>query len=212
MNSNQQIEIRLRKLIDNFNCQLVGVDHQVQWNEANLKLVKSFVQLIDRRYSLGSIGDEWLFTYLCFQYEYWLDLETQIKSKTLPVSWILGEKAFNRYLNFPYRDFTKARGVMSGFGIRQSTIWGNSKRKSQLPQGVLNGILPYEELIKQTFFDQEKGFVLCIERTTLFNPFSDTCNGCRFRSDCKAILQRQTPSLFVLRGLQPVLNRGRRRL
>ena len=66
------------------------------------KLIENFIITIDKKYHLESVGLNFLISYFIFQFSYNSKLKVVEKahwSNRIQLSWIIGDKAFKRWLD-----------------------------------------------------------------------------------------------------------------
>jgi len=159
------------------------------------KLIENFIKKLDKEVGKGSWGFDYLFNYFAFQFEYWRDKETQIKSFYL--SWFLGNKAFDRWKNKNenYYYFCE-EGILKEYKINKnllsSLILSTQKDFIQLKT--------YIEIEKQRYYNEDKGFNHCLISTDLYNHRSTLCLTCKFKVDCKQTLKQIYPFIYEKRG------------
>src|SRR5437868_6371279 len=58
----------------------------------------SFLKIIDKKYTLESVGTQFLWEYFLFQFNYWHDLTFENSfSGDVQLAWVIGKKAFQRW-------------------------------------------------------------------------------------------------------------------
>lgn len=172
-------------------------------NKREENALDKFEKLINKHYEKSSFGPNALSRYFMFQYDYWLELETRVHKGRIPLDWIVGKKAIERWINFPYRDLTKARNTTSKYQITENLF--KPRRKVDVAD-----LKPHEEIEKARHHNQDGGLVNCIEFTTLFNQQSPWCETCNKSDECKLVLQTTYPKIFLKRGLIPERRKTRR--
>lgn len=142
-----------------------------------------------------SLGDEWLFKYMAFQFEYWASKKEK-KIKTVVSSYIFGEKAQIRF---------KERNEESDYFIeefiRNYKLNIDDLTKNKYYKKDLINITKTEEDEKLRFVDGYKRIVNCIEHTTLFNIKSPICVfHCSKSKICREIQQDKYPVIYKIRN------------
>jgi len=144
------------------------------------KQISNFVKLLHKNYHLLSIGPNFLIDYYTFQFKYWSELDTRFEGKVM-LNWVVGKKALDRWdnkqssWNYFLQEFIKR------FNIDKDILVAK-----------LNGVkivnkIPLQDIEKLRFYNTERGFVNCIEVTTLYNHRSKLCIFCKFKKDCKKL-------------------------
>jgi hypothetical protein len=161
--------------------------------------IKKFIELIDERYKLETVGINFLISYFVFQFDYWTKCE--IKEKTnwsdkIQLSYIIGGKAFVRY---------DTRDVKFDWTISQSDFL---KKYNVSTQSIKDFFIQYDETSlnqveennKKKFYNTERHFLNCIENTSLYNHRSQLCIVCKNKVDCKVMLKSNYENIYVARG------------
>jgi len=145
-------------------------------SEKDLKIIESFMVLVEKKIGLTSLGSFFLDSYFTYQFQYW----KQIKHRPVvyyPVHWILGKKALGRWLGLKYKP---------------TQFLVNQKQQDQYVNLI-------EESYKKENYSIEDGFYNCLQTTTLFDPKSRYCNLCVNSAVCKKTLQNNFPSIYLKR-------------
>lgn len=151
--------------------------------------INKFISFLDERYGVDSIGIGYLWSYFVYQFIYWHKLELEAFYGKMQIQNIVGEKAFKRWL---------ARNVDFDFKLNKNDL-GVSRiefteiyiEKKKLPK-----VIKSEEIQKKLFFNTDRGFLVCIENTSLYNSGSKLCLTCIFKDKCKALLMENYPSIY----------------
>ena len=141
------------------------------------------------------LHDEYLKTYLEFQFNHWYKHESESEIKRIQPEWIFGDKALKRW--------EKTDKKISAFVVRKN-LKKDIKFKAEFKKENWNNIVlklnDKEEQNKTKFFNTVKGFYFCLETTTLYNHKSKYCFDCKFNKDCKEKLKQTYPKIFKKRG------------
>lgn len=164
----------------------------------------SFLKLVDQKYSLHSVGKDFLYDYFLFQFNYWheLDLQNNFTDKIV-IAWIVGKKAFERWQErdqqFDWQ--MESYPIIQTYELNKRYVLALSKPYEEPIQILKSKSVPYDSSkpIRKKFLNTEKGFITCIELTTLFNPSDLSCIRCIYRTDCKELLKANFPELYSKR-------------
>lgn len=159
--------------------------------------IRNFANLLKERYSEGAIGSQWLFYYFSFQFEYWREKDTRTAKGLPKVEWVVGEKAFSRWLT-KSKDFLYFcnEGVLKlNKELKQSKVKSLIQESPQL-QSQYQLLQPWEEDLKNKSLNQKAGLVQCLTFTTLYHHRSLACQVCNFKTDCKALLLSNYPNIY----------------
>lgn len=156
--------------------------------------INTFLKILKKEYGLESIGSAFIYNYFCFQLNYWKDMDTRF-GKKIPISWFIGKKAFERWLVNPEQDLWHAHQTADELGLYidsidtvNTTIVGISE------------ITVSEEKEKERFYNTKRGFLNCIESTTLYNHNSNFCISCKFKKECMDLLRDNFYRIYLKRG------------
>lgn len=148
---------------------------------------------------------DFLIAYFEFQFSHYEGVQTSYGKNSIMFNWIIGPLAIKRF---------EQRKVSQRWLVRlkNKNIKLNLKKVLQnfdkVKKPYVNQIYPYEEQEKLRFYNTPKGFVYCLNTTTLYNPISEVCSKCKNRTDCIKTLKSEFPKLFELRKChqEPVTN------
>lgn len=202
----------LRRIIANIYVSFVGAICDSSFSSDSLStkdiaVIDKFITELSKRKIASSMGKDEMIKYFIFQFDYWLNINpVKTDFKVFRLTWIIGSKALDRWINYPYKDLTKARGNLSKYDI-ESIITSIGEVN---PTRSVVDIKLHEELEKKKFYNSPQGYVYCIEHTTLYNPLSPLCQECQFKEQCQIQLLINLPSIYSKRGLIPPRNKTRR--
>ena len=172
-------------------------------SERQTKFFDTFIELIHKAYD-KSVGVEFLYTYFLYQFQYWEEALPYVKAergKNIDASYIVGKKAVQRFIErntaFDYKI------EKSDFAIKYKIVKDDLVKRENLNVHVfiVKRGRDTEAPIKMAAFNTYEGFVNCMDFSTLFDPKSDICAGCKFASDCKAVLKKNYPKMYRNRGI-----------
>ena len=158
------------------------------------KSLTNFIILLDKKYGIESVSTNIIFDYFTFQLDYWANLDSRF-GKKIPLNWYIGKKAFNRFLNRTEKDLWHAKRTLKKYNININQV-----QEKKIKDFKALKIRVYEETEKKRFFNTDRGFLNCIESTTLFNHRSLECISCKNKIECKKILKENFTKLYILRG------------
>ena len=182
----QIYEVFYRKLGDKPKFRFIPSDNEV-------KTIENFVDMIMDKYGLEGIGSDYIYNYFVFQLDYWAGLDTMFGQK-IPVSWMIGKKAFSRWIDRREQDLWHAHQTASSYKLHRGLIKDKKVQYSPLD------IIESEENERKRFYNEAEGLINCNDNTTLFNHMSKYCSSCNWKSDCKKLLKNEHPKIYILRG------------
>lgn len=156
-------------------------------------LMLNFISLINQRYGILGIGKDYMYNYFVFQLDYWAGLDTRFGQK-IPLSWIIGKKAFDRWHDRIEHDLWHAHQTAGKYKIHKGLIREKSRQYDPLE------IIESEEIERQRFLNHPEGLINCNDNTSLFNHKSNSCSSCIWKSECMRILKKELPKVYILRG------------
>lgn len=176
-------------------------DYVFQPTRNDESTLNKFLDYLDSKYDLSSLGIEYLVNWIESGFNHWFDMSTRFGVGEIMFNWIFGAKAIDRYE-----------------GIRvQDRKWHRFKRKIRREVGInilskfrkikiedldefLLGTNELEEANKKKFYNTVEGLIWCRANTTLYNHSSELCLFCSNKNDCKILLKEQLPNLYKKRG------------
>lgn len=168
-------------------------DHKWIVEQKADQVAQTFLQLLSKQYRLPSLGEEFLWNYLVFQFSYWLELTIQSFDGRMKFTLIFGKKALNRYLerNKEY-DWQLSRNRITSAHLHRafSELFRDEKEER---------FFDSEDIYRKQFFNQDKGLANCMLTTTLINHQSTWCRRCNFQNDCTEIQRMNYPKVYEQR-------------
>lgn len=163
--------------------------------ERELKQIDGFIAVLDKKYSSNSLGREFIFNFMAFQYDYYSTLDHQAKNR-IPLNWVAGKKGLDRWINRTEEDLYHCTMYARELGLHVGLIKTGIKKK----KNNVSTLSHHEEIEKQRFYNKDGGLVNCIETTTLFNDKSSWCKLCKHKVKCKEMLKKNLPKFYIARG------------
>lgn len=168
------------------------------------KEIQNFAILLKERYFELSLGSTWFFEYFSFQFEYWRTKESRYYKGLAKLSWVIGPKAFTRWLNKSndYLYWCRTGVLFFNKSLHKGDIDKLFNNKINISFLNKDNITQknVEEIEKKIYLNTKQGFIHCLNVTTLFNNQSLTCLKCKFKNNCKLLLQNNYPNIYKERG------------
>lgn len=145
------------------------------------KQIESFIKLLHKKYSLFSVGPDFLIDYFTFQFNYWSQLDTRFDNKVM-FNWVVGKKAIERWddkhksWSYFLTDFIKDKG------IDREVLFNKIAKKTDI------SLMETSEVERRRFYNTDRGLLHCIETTPLYNSRSKLCILCKHKNDCKQLI------------------------
>lgn len=173
------------------------------------KVIDGYIDFIDNKYNLKSIGLEFIVNYFESGFNLWYDRkDLKYGVNSIQIEWIIGKKAIERYEKIRDKDnkyFRKFRQIRKDISLN---ILGKLKLQIQVDSGAIKTILDtvneFEEKEKERYFNTEEGLMWCQSNTTMYNSNSKLCTSCSYRLRCKDMLRENMPNLYKRRGYEKI--------
>jgi hypothetical protein len=183
-------------------------DYVFELDEAGKKkkVINKFLDFVDEKYSLKSIGLEYLVNFIESGFNLYFDAKhLKYGVRSIQIEWIIGSKAIERYEKIKDIDnkyFRKNRKIRQDIKLRVLDKFKHSSlpNRQAIKQLLTDGNVEFYEAEKQRFYDTAEGLAWCMLNTTLYNHKSSLCEACTNRNKCKQILGENYPKLYQLRG------------
>ncbi len=159
-------------------------------NDADVRAWNVFID------TFGDVGEEFVRNFLLYGIQSWFNSGSERDySHSVRFSWIFGRAAIKRW--------NALEGVVRTRCVRKS-LKTNHKintlvHKSELSE-LLNKIRPHEEAFKKEYYNTNRGLLWCIANTSLYFHRSPLCATCKFKMECKQILEKEYPRVYKIRG------------
>lgn len=153
--------------------------------------INNFLSFLEKKYKLISLGEDFLSRYFSFQFKRTENLilkrfSSKDKSGRIQIYDIIGKSAIQYWMN---------RDINFDFIVEINTVI--PKRHPSLER-VEN---KSEEFEKKRFHNTDRGFLNCIEKTSLFNHKSTNCVLCTVNKEaCKCLLKKNYYNIYKDRG------------
>ena len=158
-------------------------------------LVLKFIDFLDEKYTLETIGVDFLNLYFEYQFNYWRQSNTQLQNSSafVSASWFVGQKAFNRW----YKINSKVDWI-NNKNFTESGDYKKFKKREVKKIPFYINLSDTEELEKRRFNnDLQLKLYNCLEYTTLFNHKSNICLHCKKQFECINLLEEQFPNIYM---------------
>jgi len=137
--------------------------------ERELKIIENFVK------NLGlSHGDDWLFDFMCFQFSRYVDLKTRFGKGRIMLGWVIGDKAFKKYISAPNEEKYWGEAFKTRFELRNPL-----NKALSCPQGK-----SHKDRERARFKDLERQLIHCYENG-LFSYKNKICMFCKNKELCR---------------------------
>ena len=162
-------------------------------SKTGMKMIENFIKLLDKEFNIKLIGEDFLWSYFIYQFNYWRNAELKSFFGKMQISYIIGQKAFLRYKEDKHNLMwvTEKSEIIERYILRKKDLINNEEKIIYQAR--------YEESIKKMHLNTDKGFYFCIENTTLYHPKHKSCMFCKFKNDCKKVLKEKFPKLYEQR-------------
>lgn len=165
-----------------FYCKKYGNKIIPSRTKTTKKVCESFLELLDKEYKLPCVGKTFIWEYFLFQFNYWDELSVNKYSDKISIAYIVGKKAFTRYLdrNKDYDWQIDTYPIVDKYSLSKSDL------------DIFFDKINFETIdstknLRKLFHNTDRGFATCIEFTTLYQPANSLCITCIFKTDCKEL-------------------------
>lgn len=186
-----------RYAVDTFSDLLSQVQERsaaYRCNDVDVKCWNAFVEEFSKREGV-TITKGFIHDFTEYGIQSWFNPDVGVGDKQrVRFNWIFSRKAIERWDALSAK--ARKRCVRTCLK-RDYDITNNVRPKLNK---VFTSIRPIEEKFKREFHNSRRGLSWCMANTTLYNDKSTLCGGCKFRAECKDILQRNYIKIYKLRG------------
>jgi len=145
-----------------------------------------------------ALGDDFIMSYLLFQYEYYHGMEES--NQKIRLQWLISSKAIKKYVERDTKfDWCMGKKVMTALKVGKHNLL--TKRVVLKKEDFLR--LDFvEEILKENnpFPNSIRGLIYCIERTTMYHHKSDICNKCKLSDLCKVEQSEEKKLIHLYRS------------
>lgn len=163
----------------------------ISFSQRNKQICDDFLQKLNELYHIETIGVDFLWNYLIFQFEYWKKLDLESRGKAIDISYVYGKRALDRYINrdqnFDWQISERAR-----------TYDKKAFEKKVNLQTLIDKDSRYnaDDLYREKFFNTDLGLSNCITYTSLFDYASNYCKECIFKDQCIETQKQLYPTIY----------------
>lgn len=162
-------------------------------NKKDQYLIVMFIKFLNKNYN-QQVDMNFLIDYFKFQFSHYAGtVNSKYGRNSIMIHWIIGPKAIKRWKE---RDVRKKYIVKIKLKKEVEINLKNVFKINNNNDKIFNKIYDYEERDKERFFNEDIAFNYCLMLTTLFNPKSKFCSGCRFKENCKKVLRENHPNIY----------------
>lgn len=146
------------------------------------KQAESFLQFLDERYNLNTIGPQFLWTYMLWMFDYYESLEL-VASDSITFQMCFSKTGFERYLTRKKQyDWTLSNSIVLSYAKRSAfLLLFEKKEEKQKPK------FSFEVSMRLKDYNTDKGLGNCISFSLSYNRNLSICKKCKNRTACKQI-------------------------
>lgn len=148
-------------------------------SKTQCKQIDNFIKLLDEEVGIESIDGDFIFYFICFQYERKKDQKSKFGFGKLPLNNVIGQKAFDRWMRKPGNWKFWVDKFISDYNIPKPT--------REVYHSTETGISHHEEIIKKRFWGTGELFFHCSNMTSLYNESSEFCVKCKYKGECEIL-------------------------
>lgn len=139
-----------------------------KYSQKDQTLIDKFIKRLNY-----SIGENWLWDYFCYQFNRYIDLKTRLGTGRIPLSWVVGDKAWNKWQEASEEELFYVNDFKTRFNLKNPVF----ERVFLLRDNS------YKERERNRFKNDERRLVHCKENS-LFDRLSKTCFKCKNKVYC----------------------------
>lgn len=157
-----------------------------------------YINMLEKQYfSIQRLGEDFLWTYFIYQFDYWSKLDIKSYNGKINLSMIVGKKAFQRFVDrdsqFDWQILENARTYSrKDFNQIVSLVRVQEIEKKFDP----------DERYRKTLLNTERGLSNCIVYTSLHSNISKSCNKCIFTESCLTVQKQLYPRIYKDRKIE----------
>jgi hypothetical protein len=119
------------------------------------------------------------------------------------LNWLIGPKAIGEWeTRIIKKNWVVKKALNREVKLRLSRTFRDEAEEAKLISKIafLKALQPHEETEKQRYYNTPRGFIYCVNTTTLYNEDSEWCNGCNNSQDCIETLKKNFPKIYNVRN------------
>lgn len=166
--------------------------------KCNDKDVLSFDYFYDYFSNNGKnyIGEEFVRKFLLYGIQSWFNSGAKRDySREVRFNWIFGKSAIERWKKYDI----DTNVYITRIGLKKDHKINLVERTGEMAN-IVTTLRLSEEKYKQAYHNTKRGLLWCIANTTLYFHKSQWCATCEFKKECKEILHREYPKIYLKRG------------
>lgn len=188
-------------------------DYVLPESRTNEVALDRFVDYVEKRHELESIGVDWLVDFIELSFHWWYKrkLHDDYGHTSIKLNWIIGTQALARYEKMGDKRWL---AMLLQSRIRKDVGLGVRRKLNRVSPTAIQDNQAWlllaeteEEDEKRRLYNKPEGLFWCKANTTLFNHVSPLCAGCNNRTRCKELLKIEFPKLYRLRGYEQASGR-----
>lgn len=143
-----------------------------------------------------NIGEEFVRTYTMYGIQSWFNDGSEVDySRRVRFSWLFGKKAIKRWYAFDMK--TNVRITQKS--LKQNHVIKAIPLNNRVAK-MISEVRFVEENFKAEYHNTNRGFLWCVANTTLYHHKSKYCVTCKFKQDCKKLLEQEFEKVYLKRG------------
>ena len=163
---------------------------------SEVKLINSFCELLEEHYGKDTVDINFLFSFFVFQFEYWHDKETRFGKGRVMLNWVIGPKSFERWCNRHEKWDYFSNEFAREYGINKSDVLEIVNYVEKDGSDKYDIFSNIENTERRRFHNTERGFLNCIQLTTMYNNKTKWCILCKNSASCKKALKSKYPGIY----------------
>lgn len=150
-------------------------------NQQQSKIITNFIKLVPESFTKESLME-----YFAYHFSQRATQKTRFGVGIVMLNWVVSDKPYKSWCDRPESWKYHVDCFLDKYGLLRNI---NKIQKSNI-----------EDSERQLYFNSKKGFINCIDNTTLFDNTSMFCNSCNFKKVCLNKLKIDYPDIYLKRA------------
>lgn len=202
--SEDEIKESVVDLYPKFFINLTGnTKYKFKLDDGKSRQIDLFINQIKKNTKIEGIDSSFLNEYFTFTFGRVKDKKFKGRKNAFPFSWIIGKNPLDIFLKTDKaKKYVLKKEFIKTAVIKDKVIKTTKEEKEEKEhkKDFLLRLKNHEENEKQKFYNSQKGFLWCVDFTTLHNPLSDLCQNCKFSEQCIELQKQNYKEVYRTRN------------
>ena len=142
------------------------------------------------------IGEEFIRKFAEYGFQSWFNSGSEInRSHSIRFNWVFGMAAIRRWKKYS----AETNVYLTRIGLKKEHEINLVGRTGEIAN-IVTTLRSSEEKYKQVYHNTKRGLLWCIANTTLYFHKSQWCATCEFKKECREVLRKEYPKIYMKRG------------